>query len=205
MEKAQFETLIAALSSIAQPNWGAITALVLSAANLILIFFAYRQLKVHADLMRWSKASVQNEKLYELPDIRIELAVAHVLKNNEIKAYDPIPEAKCLTIYDDPECRIPVMFYLNQYEVVCVALSAGVVDVEVAYNLLSSRLNVIWHVWGPFIKFVRTHRQDDEIFWEIEKWAKQFTNEQKSRAASEKSRRDEAERQITAGKGMRRV
>src|SRR5262249_32918851 len=58
--------------------------------------------------MRWSKASVQNEKLYEVPPIELELAVARVLKTQGIKAHEPIPEPKCAVIYDDPESRIPI-------------------------------------------------------------------------------------------------
>jgi len=155
--------------------------------------------------MRWSKASVQNEKLYEVPPIEIELAVARVLKTQGIKAHEPIPEPKCAVIYDDPESRIPIMFYLNHSETVCVAISAGVVDTEFAYNLHSARIITIWQVWKPFYQLVRVHRQDEEIFWEMEKWAGQFANEQKSRAAVEKSHRAGVEKRIAEGRGMQKV
>lgn len=205
MDQNQFEILNKALISIAAPNWGAITTLVIGAINMVLIFFAYRQLKAHAELMRWSKASIQNQKLYEVPNIDIELAVAHVLKTQDIKAYELISESKCAAIYDDPESRIPVVFYLNHFETICVAISAEVVDKELAYNLHAARIIVIWDIWQNLCKLIRTRRGDEEIFWEMEKWAGQFANELKSRAAIEKKHREEVEKRISDGRGMQKV
>ena len=97
------------------------------------------------------------------------------------------------------------MAYLNHFETILVAVSANVVDQELASNLHSARVIYIWDIWKEFCKLVRVRRQDEEIFWEMEKWAGHFSKEQKSRADIERIHREEAENKISRVRGMKKI
>jgi hypothetical protein len=208
---------------MSSPSWIDITNIIISALGLIVIvlaaaslFVANRQLKVmqeqtkkpiaiHEDNMKWSKSTLQNEKLFETPGIDIEIKIAKVLKAHNIESYDKIQECTYEELFNNPESWIPIKYFLNHYETLCVALSGGLVDAELAYNLHSNRVVILWGQWGGFCKHVQKRLNDQEIYWEIEKWAGKFENELIKRRELEGKKRADAEKMIAQGKGMREL
>jgi hypothetical protein len=216
MNQPQYEELLAALVKLAEPNWAEIVSLAISAFGLFLIVFAYCQLRLmrtqaqnalsaHVELMKWNKAALQNEMLYGTPGLGVELEIAQVLQELGLNTYDQIPPDKYKEIFDNPGNWMPVKYFLNHYETLCVAISGNIVDRELAYNLHSNRIVILWKQWGDFCKFIREKLNDQEIYWELEKWAREFSSEMARRKGSESHERVEAERKIAEGKGMQEI
>lgn len=142
-----------------------ILQLVTGVAGLVGLVLVWRQIR-QTDL--WNRASAGHALLAELPDEEHDRRFLDACRKFAGGPDIPLSSAQCVQLFESVE-RTCVTHYLNKHEYLCVAIEAGIVDDEYAYNMHSARVVHLWHVTEQYVYLLRTKFDDPEIYAALQK------------------------------------
>lgn len=176
-----------------------------SAIALLSLFLLWWQLR---QTTKWNRLQSQQTFLSRSSkEIERENITAAREAGVELQArIEPLTHEEVEKIWGHPRAYHALMALINDFEMTCMAIQAGVADEEVAYNAHQSRVTRGYYVYEPFVSRIRVHHENNDAFCEWEKVAERWKMRKTKDLEQKKIDREKQDRKLKEKSGViRRV